>query len=219
MIWVFGDSWAEGYGLKEDEKRFSDFLSEHYQTEVTNLGMSASSMGQVAAEIFKNSDKFRYSDVLIAIIPPDVRWYKILNDEYQVHSLYEGLPDYEKFLDVFYQPAWFTYHHSLFIYSICQLAHQKGMVLLLAHNYGKLKIAPFFESLIDNNVFLSRDKSLVHHLSGEEMWKDNFKLKDNYGMRQIDGEYFIPRNNHPNEAGHKFIANLITERFKGLHSL
>ena len=218
MIWVFGDSWAEGYGLKEGEKRFSDFLSEHYQTEVTNLGMSASSMGHITTEIFKNSDKFKYSDVLIAIIPPDTRWYNI-DSNYNVSSIYNGMPEYEKVLELFNTQQWFTYHHSLFIYSICQLAKQKGLAYLLAHNYGKLEIAPFFEPLINNNVFLSRDKSLVHHLLGEEGWKNNLEINVNNGMKKNEGEYFIPGDNHPNEAGHKAIAGLITERFKDLHSL
>mgnify|MGYP003672520587 FL=1 len=55
MIWVFGDSWAEGYGLKEKEKRFSD----HFEGEVINKGMAASSMGHVTSDVLQQSPEFK----------------------------------------------------------------------------------------------------------------------------------------------------------------
>lgn len=216
MIWIFGDSWAEGFGLKDGEKKFSDFLSEHYQSPVTNLGLSASSMGHITSEIFKNSDEFKYSDVLICVIPPDTRWYNIDNN-YNTHSLFNGMPEYGDFLKLFNTTAWFTYHHSLFIYAISQLAKQKRMKCLLMHNYGKLELLPNFEFLI-GDVFLDRNKSLCHYLSGKEEWQNNLTVDVKNGMNRIEGKYFIPNDNHPNEEGHKFIANLIIERFANVHT-
>lgn len=210
MIWVFGDSWAEGWGLKEGEKRFSDFLRDHYKCKVINLGVSASSMGHTTSTIFRAVENFSESDVVICIMPPDTRWYSV-KDNYHTNSLFNGMKEYEEVIRLFPNKEWYTYHHSLFIYSLASMAKQKNLRILFAHNYGNLELAPFFEDLI-GDVFLNREKSLVHYLLGEEKWKNNLVVNANNAMGNIEGEYFIPNDNHPNEKGHKFIADLLIEK-------
>jgi hypothetical protein len=90
------------------------------------------------------------------------------------------------------------------------------MKICLAHNYGKLEIAPCFKQLIPDNVFLSKDKSLAHHLLGKEGWINNLKPFAKNSMPKLEGEYFIPGDNHPNEAGHRYIAELLIDKLRGL---
>jgi len=210
MIWVFGDSWANGYGLKEGEKRFSDYFYP-----VTNLGEDASSLGHTTSTILQTSKDFREGDTMIVITPPDTRWYHI-GTNYITHSIFNGHPQQEKVLEIFDSSEWYIYHHSLFIYTLVNLAKDKGMKICLAHNYGKLEIAPCFKQLISDDVFLSKDKSLAHHLLGKEGWANNLKPFTTNSMPSLEGEYFIPGDNHPNEAGHRYIADLLIDKLKTL---
>ena len=41
-------------------------------------------------------------------------------------------------------------------------------------------------------------------------------LKDKNTMNNVQHDYFIPGDNHPNELGHKIIADLIIERLQSL---
>src|SRR6056300_383979 len=127
MIWVFGDSWAEGFGLKEGENRFSDYFHP-----VTNLGMSASSLGHITSIVLQASKDFREGDTMIVITPPDTRWYHI-GPNYLTHSIFNGHPQQEKVLEIFDSPEWYIYHHSLFIYTLINIAKDKGMKICLAH--------------------------------------------------------------------------------------
>jgi len=209
MIWVFGDSWAAGYGLKEKEKRFSD----HFEGEVINKGISASSMGHVTADVLKQSPEFKEGDSLVVIIPPDTRWYNIQRD-YQTSSIFNDCPEQLSILEIHSYREWYVYHHSLFIYTLINLAKDKGMRLVLAHNYGKLEIAPFFD--IPDSVFLDRKKSLTHLLLGTEVWVDNLRVADKNRMNNVQHDYFIPGDNHPNELGHKIIADMIIAKLRSL---
>lgn len=209
MIWVFGDSWAEGYRLKEGEKRFSD----HFEGEVTNKGLAASSMGHITSDVLQNSPDFKEGDSLVVIIPPDTRWYNIAN-EYRTSSIFNGRPEQQVVLELHSYTEWYIYHHSLFIYTLINLAKDKGMKLVLAHNYGNLEIAPFFD--IPDSVFLDRNKSLTHLLLGVEVWEDNLRVHDKNSMHNVQHDYFIPGDNHPNEKGHKVIADMIIDKLKTL---
>jgi hypothetical protein len=88
------------------------------------------------------------------------------------------------------------------------------MKLVLAHNYGNLELAPFFD--IPDSVFLDRKKSLTHLLLGVEVWDDNLRVHDKNTMQTVQHEYFIQGDNHPNEKGHKLIADMIIAKLRSL---
>jgi len=209
MIWVFGDSWAEGWGLKENEKRFSD----HFEGEVTNKGVAASSMGHVTSHVLQASNDFKDGDSLIVIIPPDTRWYNI-EKHYHTSSIFNGHPAQEVVLGIHSSREWYIYHHSLFIYTLINIAKDTGVKLVLAHNYGNLEIAPFFD--IPDSAFLDRSRSLTHLLLGIEVWEDNLRVDASSAMHTVSHEYFIPGDNHPNEKGHKIIASMLVDKLESL---
>lgn len=212
MIWVFGDSWAEGWGLQDNEKCFADFLGVAYNTEVKNLGKSASSMGHITATFAKQAKNFSPGDTVICIIPPDTRWYNLHGEE-EPSSIFNGMPEYEKFLEMFNSQAWFTYHHSLFIYTIQNLANEAKVNLLLAHNYGKLVLSNLFPL---RDTFLDKEKSLTEYLYGKECWEDNLRPHPNNSMHhdRSGSDLFIPGDNHPSEKGHLVISSLMIAKME-----
>lgn len=212
-IWSFGDSWAAGYGLKENEKRFGDYIAKECQAAHINHGVAGSSLGHILEIFTKKANKIKQSDLVIFIIPPDIRWYNV--KEQKFYSIFSGMKEYNKFIKN-KNSYWFTYHHSLFIYTIINICKDIGCKFVLAHNYGVLSFENCFESLIDINCFLDINKSLTTLLGGND-WYENYsdKLTDD-GPPFIYGDYFIKNDTHPNELGHKMIANLILRKINNV---
>lgn len=207
-VWSFGDSWAAGYGLKENEKRFGDYIAEEYGVKHINCGIEGSSLGHILEIFSKKSNKIKQNDLVIFIIPPDIRWYNVIPKRDEFYSIYSGIKEYKKFIKN-KNSYWFTYHHSLFIYTMINICKDIGCKFILAHNYGVLSFTNFFKSLIDTNCFLDSNKSLTKFLGGKE-WCENYSdnLEED-GPPIGVGKYFLKNDPHPNERGHKMIANLI----------
>jgi len=110
---------------------------------------------------------------------------------------------------------WFIYHQSLFMFSIQQACKQKGLKLLMMHNYGDLRIYPSFEQILNFDVILDRNKSLTYLLTDgmDDYGKTQFNMKNDGPPREIFvGKYFEGTKRHPNELGHKEISNLIIKK-------
>ena len=211
MIHVFGDSWAYGYGLEHRERDcFGGLIGHHYGEPVKNYAIPASSMGHVTYEFMKQRHTFKQNDKVLVIIPPDVRWYRI--EDGFATSLFNGMPLYEDWLEKHATLEWFIYNHSMFIHTLISASKQTNINLVLAHNYGNLKIHAHFENLIDTNFLLDKDKSLCYLLSGSEKWAGNYTISANNSMQEIQHPMFIVGDNHPNELGHKQIAELMIRK-------
>jgi len=204
-IMTFGDSWAAGWGLKEGEKTFTNFISDSLQCKEINFSKSSSSLGQILHDLSKNIQNARQSDFVIVVIPPDTRWYTESNN-HNFRSMLLGDKDYKNFIND-KTDYWFRYHHSLFIHSIYSICKQLNLNYILAHNYGKLEFVKPFNQLIPDCIFLDKVKSLTTLLGGEDY--ANYDLKNDGPPETVKGKNFIPDDVHPNEKGHKLIAEII----------
>lgn len=211
MFWVFGDSWAEGYGLQKDEKNFSNWIQEFTGERVANYGQAASSLGHITFDILKHSESFSQDDTLIVVTPPDVRWYEIHN-QVQAGSLFEGMTKYDEFLED-KNLEWFTYHHNLFSMTIVNKALEKGMRVVLMRNFGSLHLWDWAKDVILPHI-LDEKQSLTEMLTDKEydlssgLAEPGFKIKQ---LGEIPHPNFIPGDNHPNETGHKIIAKKVLD--------
>lgn len=207
-ILTFGDSWGAGYGLGNKEKNFTHFLEDLLDAPSQNFSETGSSLGHILHTFILKINRAEKNDLVVVIIPPDVRWYTITKRN-EVRTLFIGDREYKNFIRN-KSMYWFKYHHSLFIHSIHKICEQLDVKYILAHNYGKLEIINAFKPLIPNNIFLDKNNSLASLLGGDD-YKNYSKKHD--GPIELAGKNFIPGDNHPNEKGHKIIAELLFNKF------
>ena len=208
-ILTFGDSWAAGHGLGIGEKNFTDFLSESLRCENKNFGMSGASLGHILHDFTQQIRLIKENDLVIIIIPPDVRWYTQAEDK-RFTTLFLGDKKYKNFVKD-KSKYWFKYHHSLFIYTMYNICKELRCNFLFAHNYGMLEIIEPFASIIPDKVFLDKHNSLTTLLGGADY--NNYDLRYDGPPEYIIGENFISEDTHPNEKGHKIIADLLLDKY------
>lgn len=218
IVWTFGDSWGAGWGLDPAERTLGKVVADNFLAEFKNRSESGSSLGQIVFDFQRALKYIDKDDMVVIIVPPDIRWYTEMKDKNGIFfkSLYLGMKEYNKFIgnkSIF----WFQYHHSLFLYTLYKLCKDKGCKFLFAHNYGQLSILDSFGNNIPDSVWLNRQKSLTE-LLGAKDWKQNYN-KDLFhdGPPNIEGKYFIPGDTHPNAEGHEKIGELLTGRFNELY--
>jgi uncharacterized short protein YbdD (DUF466 family) len=214
-VWSFGDSWAYGHGLEDHDPRFGDFVAMHQNVKHINKGECGSSLGQVVHEFTTNYDAISKDDIILFVLPPDIRWYDMLHPG-QINSLMNGMPEYDEFLKN-KTVYWFTYHHSLFIYTLGKMCEDKGCKFIMAHNYGRLHIEKQFTSIVKDEWFLNKSRSLTAILGAKDYENYGEDLKDDGPPHLLESKYFIPGDNHPNIRGHKKIGKLIMEKLDELY--
>jgi len=204
-IITFGDSWSAGWGLKKEENTFTNFLAYFLRCKEINYGKSSSSLGHILHDMAQNIHNVKQNDFVIVIIPPDTRWYTE-SGRYNFRSMLLGDKDYKNFIND-KSDYWFRYHHSLFVHSIYNICNQMNLNYILAHNYGNLEFIKPFDQLIPDSIFLDRYNSLTTLLGGEDY--ANYDLNHDGPPDTIKGNNFIHNDTHPNEKGHKLIAEMI----------
>jgi hypothetical protein len=214
-LYVFGDSWGAGAELDNTEQHFGIVLSNILHIKCLNYSKQGSSLGEIVSKVVSKSNLIKTNDVVVVIVPPDIRWYNVDNNMHPTTMLSMSDEWHEFAKDKTIE--WFIYHHSLFIYTIVSVLKTIGCKFILAHNYGKLELRPDFEKLIDvSSNFLSID-SLTKLLSDED-WTDNYskEMKNDGPKTEVfKGKYFEGKQWHPNGLGHKRIAELLLERLYG----
>jgi hypothetical protein len=233
MIYCFGDSWGAGAGLNENENPFGYWLAKDLGTKFLNFSHGGNSYPVIVTQIFENirntgvhypvsevikikSDEFIHkNDIVLIVIPPDIRWMDYENNAFV--SWYYEL-DKERYMSWLGDKteAWFRYHASLFTYTIQSALDSIGCKYLFMHNYGgEFIIDRRFKSLINVDNFLNIKKSLTTLLGGNDYY-ESWNLKSDGPTTKIKGKsiYFEGNDVHPNELGHKKIAELIKEKIK-----
>lgn len=213
MLYVFGDSWAEGAELNDNEKPFAPYLAELLNSEYKNLGRSGAALGHILQYVITSVDILQENDTVVVIIPPDIRWYNIDN-QYTFSSLFIGMPEYTKLAENL-SIEWFIYHHNLFIYTIISMVTSKTKNLVVAHNYGELVIHDWFTNKIDRQYLLSNNSLTT--LLGAEDWLKNYngyERKDGPGIENFSGKYFEGKLTHPNDLGHQQIAKILYDKLQ-----
>jgi hypothetical protein len=223
-IFCFGDSWAAGAELTDNENPFVHWMAQSLKVEYVNYGVARSSLGIILHTLISKIGQITKDDIVIVVVPPDTRWY----DENKRRGFYSlsnwSKIDYFKFLND-KTLEWFTYHHALFIYSIQKLLDDIGCRYILAHNYGQIDDYKKYNLFIDYSKFLS-PRSLTDALTENCMnWKsypDHLLPEHRYDQSgppptEFFGIYFEGCISHPNELGHKKIAEMMLTKLQELN--
>lgn len=204
---AFGDSWAYGSELKPGELPFVHWVADALECPYRNFGVEGSSLAMIAKAVVDRFSSITKNSLVLVVIPPDVRWYS----ETEEKGFYT-IKDWNEYLRVAgdYSTEWFTYHHALFIYTIQNLLKDIGCPYIMMHNYGTLERLETYKFPIDSTKFL-HTLSLTSLLSGATVdWEPLFHDPK---AELFTGKYFEGCIHHPNEFGHKRIAELILEKY------
>ena len=207
LIWCFGDSW--GYGLELNfslgEIPFAKIVANKFGTELRNLSVPGLPLGLITREIALAFDNFTTDDLVLVVIPPDSRWYtewKVINYDHGKNFFADKSNE------------WFEYHHQLFIFAICEMLDKKNCDYLLMHNYGKYPLDESKYCFINyhQDRFLDK-KSLTELLTNSPASRTSpIQIETDPPKKIFNGPYFEGCHCHPNQLGHQFIADKITER-------
>lgn len=213
-LFIFGDSWGFGSELKmPKENPFGYWLSKLLNAELRNNSSPGASLGLIAKLVTEHLSDISARDLVIIVIPPDVRWY----DQSERRGFYSMYRMEEKSYLMFLQEKtveWFEYHHSLFIYVIQKMLEDRDCDYLLTHNYGQLPDFTKYNLIVDGDRFLSK-YSLTELLTGKTSDWHTYQLDtDNPPPADFTGPYFEGKICHPNEQGHKQIAQMFLDRIR-----
>lgn len=212
-VWSFGDSWGAGWGLENPSQDcVGNIVAKHLSKNHIQKSKAGSSLGQIMYNLQSNSCDFKQNDLILVIVPPDIRWYT--EDSRSIISIHQSHKEWQKFIKN-KTALWFQYHHSLFLYTIYCICREYRCNLIMAHNYGSLEIIKTFERLIPESAFLDKDKSLTELLQGND-WHHNYGMKFDGPPKPFEGQYFIENDTHPNAKGHKKIADILIEKYDAL---
>lgn len=219
MIFCFGDSWGAGAELKRGEKPFVYWLASALQADYKNFSKPGYSLGMILHTLVVKHSDIKKDDLVVIIIPPDARWY----DENKEKGFYTLMnwqrDDYFKFLNR-KTLEWFKYHHALFIYTIQKILNDIGCDYIMAHNYGQINETKKYNLHIDYTKFLNNNDLSTLLSENNKIWlsypdklpPENLFDQDGPPDNLFQGKYFEGCKSHPNELGHKRIAELILEK-------
>lgn len=202
-IFCFGDSWGYGSELNPGEKNFCEVMSEKFNIPLKNYSEPNMSLGLITRLLSLKINEITDKDLVLVVIPPDARWYtewKTLN--FEDISFFKDKSD-----------DWFYYHQQLFIFSICELLNKVGCKYLLMHNYGEYPLIDrgYIFSKFSNEKFLDT-RSLTELLTNNSSTELSPIKVEKYQGIIFSGPYF--NESHPNQEGHKKIAEFIINRIE-----
>lgn len=215
-LWGFSDSWGAGWGLKQHETTYTELFAKNLKLNCCNESQSGFGLGQILYKFVMHSNNFQENDIVLITVPPDTRWYST-NEPGREHDNFKTMfstdPDYEKFLELIKGNVfWFEWHHGLFLSMLCFIARETKVKILLQHNYGMISSVPNLE--YHKQYFLDFEHSMTHWLTGN----DYYDYSDAYCGLTTESvkynNYFINRDNHPNQLGHKKIADRLLTLYK-----
>jgi hypothetical protein len=223
----FGDSWGAGAELQHNEKPFIHWVAKNFNVAYKNYSQPGYSLGMILHTLVLNIDTIQPDDLVIVVIPPDIRWYDQNKEKgfYSVENWQRD--DYFKFLNN-KTLEWFIYHHALFVYSIQKILNDMGCHYIMAHNYGQIDEIKKYKLKINFDKFLS-NTNLTNLISAEtNTWRsypDHLPQTHQLNQdgppagKEFSGIYFEGCQCHPNELGHKYIAQLLLNKYEQLSNL
>ena len=228
-ILCFGDSNAAGAELDPGQHPFVHWVAKELNCPYTNYARSGSSLGLILHTLVANLHEINKKDLVLIVIPPDTRWYDE-NEEQGFYSLQNYMrDDYFKFLNN-KSLEWFRYHHALFIYTVQKILEDAGCNYIMTLAYGSIEEIQVYDLKIKMDQFLSK-LDLLNLLAAIPTQVKLYDF-DSPAEHRYDNDYpnnraIIHKNpyfyngrgekiNHPNEAGHKRLAELILKKYRDL---
>ena len=218
-VHCFGDSWAYGSELDfTKEFPFVHHFAKLISSDYINYGIEGASLGIILQSIANNVNNFQIGDVVLAVIPPDVRWYG-QNTKKGFYTLNIQHAEYKLFLQD-KTSEWFLYHHALFVFAIQKLLQNSKVKYLLAFNYGSADcINHIFP--IDQKTFIDKQDlfSLLQNKNKNQgrTWLGYQFNEDGPSDHYFSGKYFEGKLQHPNELGHKKIAEIFLNSYNKVY--
>lgn len=221
----FGDSWAQGSGLKNMETEcYTGQLSSKCKVESINWGTGGNSFKVMASQILQFYE-YEPDDIVLLCIPPDIRdmgegsdgGFFSLNisdqetldaeiDKFKVKQL-------KHFTEVTTQfKNWSQYHLYLNLFAVQSYFKSLNIPYIFFTNYGYIDWGFNFNAHIDRSHMLSK-YSLTTLLGGKDQhqYPTYFNDHDGFRMKWLPkyNKNFIPFDSHPSKRGHKIIADTI----------
>lgn len=212
-VLAFGDSW--GYGWENEipsETNFVKYFAELHDLDYENHCQCGNSLPVIFYRMLNFVESIQEDDLILVTIPPDIRWYRYINREYETLSL-----DKQADTKLFYKThddLFFKDNHLLYIIAIQKILENKKYMMMI--NFGLLDKEHRGYTAIDySRIMYNGDQSLTQKLSmAKQPIFDSYNpTRDGPRNENFFGPYFEGNETHPNELGHRQIAELITEFF------
>lgn len=221
----FGDSWAEGSGLKNKKTEcYTGQLSNKCNIKAINWGKGGASFKLVASQILQRYE-YEPNDIVLLCIPPDIRdMGENSNGNFVSLTIADQMAldnqtdkfvakQLKHFTEVTAQfKNWSQYHLYLNLFAIQSYFKSLNIPYIFFTNYGYIDWNFDFNTHIDRSYMLCKH-SLTTLLGGKDMYQfpSYFNDQDGFKMEWLPkpNMNFIPFDSHPSKKGHKVIADTI----------
>jgi len=217
-VFCFGDSWGAGEELDRPRERpFADHFADALGMSCVNFSRPQSSTGMILRTVVDNVSAIDPDDVVLIVCGPDVRWYDQDSEGRFVPLTLDSANARSFFAHKTLE--WFEYHQALFIYSMQKLLSDRSCRYIMALNYGDMRQIMKYSFAIDTDKFVST-QDLTSILLGKPenqgvAWMMQL-AEDGPSENIFSGPYFEGCRWHPNEHGHRRIAELFLQRYPRL---
>ncbi len=215
-VWCFGDSNGAGVGLALGEQPFAGWVARALGLQCRNLAEPGASLGLITQRLIQQHRHIRARDLVLITVPPDSRWYDENSQGFHTVSAHDR-DRYLRFLE-HKTLRWFQYHHGVFLYTQQSLMRDLGVTWIWLETYGQMRDSNRYGLPLDWRACLA-DQDCMSLLSGRPgAWQSypwhlprgrQFDLDGPQGDYEPASEYFLGTDGHPNEAGHRRLADLI----------
>ena len=229
-IFCFGDSFGAGSGLKYFEKPFVHWFSIFFHSSYTNFSVPGNSLGVILHEIVNQKKNIKKDDIVLVVVPPDTRWYDE-NQDKGFFSVMNWMPEYrrnlgEKTLE------WFIYHNALFIYTAQKILDEVGCQYIMIFAYGnnddREKLRKYNLSIDYEKFYHKTISDIIGNVDLEwPVFPDHLPLTHQFNVDAPNpikekpyptSKYHVSdSDHHPNELGHKLIAQKLYEKYCELY--
>lgn len=219
-VFCFSDSWGAGEELDlAREKPFAEHVAQRLGRPCVNYSQRQFSTGLILHRLMEHVHEITDQDLVLITCAPDVRWYDQDRHGHWI-PVTLGSADSRNFFAT-KTLEWFEYHQALFVYTMQAVLTQLDCDYIMALAYGDinhLRQQPFaidFDRFVSEQDFTSL---LLGKPAGQGVaWR--MQLGEDGPSEQVfQGPYFQGCRWHPNESGHRKIADWFIDHYHACKS-
>lgn len=199
-IYYDGCSWTWGDELEDKDKRYSKIISNHYKAEEYNIAESGGCNRRIVRNILDhNIDDFDLF-VIQMTMQSRTEWYD--EDEKKFRAVKASLPSHlsdeeRKYWHAYYEKIYHKKYgiadERIFYYLLREILRDKKHIIVTC---SRESFVPY-DMDISLDLYDNKKRHAIHKQWGD---KPPYPSLKNY----------LARGNHPNELGHKIIAEMLT---------
>lgn len=217
LVW-FGDSWPAGVGISNTKLSFPYLVGNSLDIHTLNYANAGSSIPDMVQQVirWRNYDYDSSKNyILIACLTSENRfsWKPDDNDKWftiapwAVDKSYDFNEDVKKFYMYSYNQEAVEFYNKCCVGYLKNLCNEINVPLYLLRNFKGMDEEHRSHSLLDNGLV----QFLLDDLNAE--WSVNLKKQIS---ATIVGKGLFTKCVHPNIYGHKKIANILTDKLRGI---